>query len=216
MSDEETQPAPEASVEGTAERPARPERAPGERPARAERAAPAAEAPPPPPGTVYDVFQDVLPGVPFKAQMGALDVLLGVRPAELSKVLGAAKNDPRLAFDYLRCLTAVDHEAEGIEAVYHLYSFTHAHNVTIKCMLPADALAVPTATHLWKAADWLERECWEMFGVEFIGHPQLEPLLLEDDTVDLHPLRKSHKLAAIEIKQGAGIAAGGEGDADGE
>lgn len=222
---EETEPGKPAKVadpgasavpqSASAERPARPERAAGERPQRpAKDAAPAAPEPPPP-GSVYDIFRDVLPGVPLEGEMGKLDVLIKVRPAELPQVLERAKNHQRLNFDYLRCLTAVDHETDGVELVYHLYSFEHAHNVTLKSLLPNEALRVPTATSLWKAADWLERECWEMFGIEFAGHPDLRPLLLEEDTVDLHPLRKSHALEEIEIKQGSGIA-GDEDAVDGE
>ena len=219
MNDGENTPETPPSVGGAAqpeagapaERPTRPDR-----PVRAAAAAAPAGPQPPPPGTVYDVFQSALPGVPFQAAMGVMDVLLGVRPSEITQVLTTCKNDERLAFDYLRSLTAVDQEAQGLEVVYHLYSFKHGHNVTLKCLLPLENLRIPSVTNFWKAADWLERECWEMFGVEFIGHPNLEPLLLEEDTVHLHPLRKSHPLAAIEVKQGGDITSGDEGDGDGE
>ncbi len=219
MSEGERQQEGETPAEPTpaapADRPARAERPAGERPARAAREAAPAAPEPPPPGSVYDIIRDVLPGVPFQAEMGKLDVLLTTRPPELAQVLEAAKHHPKLAFDYLRCFTAVDHETDGVQLVYHLYSFQHGHNVTLKSLLPNDALTAATATHLWKAADWFEREVWEMFGVDFTGHPDLRPLLLEEDTCELHPLRKSHALAGIELKQGAGIG-GGEDDDDGE
>ena len=211
MNDGENTPETPSTEGGAAERPARPDR-----PVRAAAAAAPAALRPPPPGTVYDIFGSVLPGVPFQAVMGAMDVLLGMRPSEVTQVLTACKNDDRLAFDYLRSLTAVDQEAQGIEVVYHLYSFQHGHNVTLKCLLPPENLSIPSVTTLWKSADWLERECWEMFGVDFSGHPNLEPLLMEEDTVHLHPLRKSHPLAEIEVKQGADVASGDEGDSDGE
>jgi NADH-quinone oxidoreductase subunit C len=210
-------PAPAAAAAAaTTERPPRPERPAGERPARPERATAPAELPEPPPGSVYGIFQDVLPGIPIKAGMGFRDVILSVRPHETMQVLTACKNHPRLAMDYLRCLTAVDQEASGIELVYQLYSFEHKHGVTIKTLLAPDSLAMPTVTTMWKAANWLERECWEMFGVEFVGHPKLEPLLLEEDTVDLHPLRKSHPYADIELKQGVGVSGDGGDEADGD
>ena len=211
MNEGENTPETPPTEGGAAEHPERPDR-----PVRAPAAAAPAVPQPPPPGTVYDVFQSVLPGVPFQAVMGVADVLLTVRPSEITQVLTACKNDDRLAFDYLRCLTAVDQEAQGVEVVYHLYSFKHGHNVTMKCLLPLESLRIPTVSGLWKSADWLERECWEMFGVDFSGHPNLEALLLEEDTVHLHPLRKSHQLAPIEVKQGADVGGGDEGDGDGE
>jgi len=160
------------------------------------------EAPivPPPPGSVADLFRQALPDVEFTATQGALDVILMVRREDLPRVMKAAKEDPRLAFDYLRCLCGVDQMERGLEVVYHLYSFKHRHNVTIKTLLPLEDPRVPSVTSLWRAADWHERETAEMFGIVFEGHPNLAPLLLEEG-LGYYPLRKEHPLAEIEEHQ---------------
>jgi NADH-quinone oxidoreductase subunit C len=176
------------------------------------------EAPvvPPPPGSVADIFTEVLPDIKFQAAQGALDVILTVDRADLRSVLRAARDDPRLDFRYLRCLSGVDHMEAGLEVVYHLYSYTHKRNVTIKTRLPQDDARLPSATSIWRGADWHEREAAEMFGIFFEGHPNLVPLLLPEDMTDHHPLRKDNPLAEIEVWQAerAGLAAAETGEAE--
>ena len=162
----------------------------------------AKEAPivPPPPGSIADKFKKVLPDVEFVANQGVLDVIITVPRQDIPRVMRTAKDDPRLAFDYLRCLCGVDEMEQGLEVVYHLYSFKHAHNVTIKTLLPADDPQISTISTVWNGALWHEREAHEMFGIVFQGHPDLRPLLLEED-LGYHPLLKSHPLAEIEESQ---------------
>jgi NADH:ubiquinone oxidoreductase subunit C len=155
---------------------------------------------PPPAGSIADRFQQALPDVEFVAHQGLLDVVLTVAREDVPRLMRVAKDDPRLAFDYLRCLSGVDQMEQGLEVVYNLYSFKHAHNVTIKTVLPADDPQVPTVTTVWNGALWHEREAHEMFGIVFQGHPDLRPLLLEED-LGYHPLLKSHPLAEIEESQ---------------
>jgi NADH-quinone oxidoreductase subunit C len=175
-----------------------------------------APAVPPPPGSVADLFAAVLPDVKFQAAQGALDVILTVDRGDVVRVLRAARDDPRLDFKYLRCLSGVDHMEHGLEVVYNLYSYTHKHNVTIKTRLPQDDARLPSATSIWRGADWHEREAAEMFGIFFEGHPNLVPLLLPEDMTDHHPLRKDNPLAEIEVWQAerAGLAAGEAGEAE--
>jgi len=168
---------------------------------RREAAAPAAP-PEPPEGSVADVFKKALPGVEMQAIQGALDVLLVIDRKDAFKVLQVARNDESLAFDFLRNLSGVDFEAEGFEVVYHLYSYKHRHNVTIRAKVPRDDATVQSATTLWEAADWHERECRDMFGISFEGHPNLVPLLLPEDMLDHFPLRKDVPLAPLEEWQG--------------
>ncbi len=166
---------------------------------RQEREHKPAEAPivPPPPGSIADTFREVLPDVEFVASQGALDVILIVRRQDILRVMQAAKEDPRLGFDYLRCLCGVDQMEAGLEVVYNLYSYKHGHNVTIKTMLPNDDPRLASVTHLWQGALWHERETAEMFGIVFQDHPDLRPLLLEEG-LGYYPLLKSHPLAEIE------------------
>ncbi|MEX2238145.1 MAG: NADH-quinone oxidoreductase subunit C [Dehalococcoidia bacterium] len=183
-----------------------------------ERRAPAARAPreegkeaaivPPQPGTVYDIFQEVFPHLELVATQGVADVIITVPRDAIHNVLNGAREEPRLQFDYLRSLCGVDEVARSgdIEIVYHLYSFANKHNVTVKCPVPLDDPRIPTVTDIWVGADWHERETYEMFGVRFDGHPHLVPLLLEEG-LNIHPLRKDHPLAEVEIKQGLDVIA---------
>ena len=173
---------------------------------RREPGAKEASIVPPPPGSVADKFKEVLPDVEFVASQGVLDVVLTVPRQDVPRVMRAAKDDPRLAFDYLRCLSGVDQMEQGLEVVYNLYSFKHAHNVTIKTVLPADEPQVETMTTVWNGALWHEREAHEMFGIVFQGHPDLRPLLLEEE-LGYYPLLKSHPLAEIEESQEDFLAA---------
>ncbi len=161
-----------------------------------------APATPLPPGSVADTFKEALPDVTFDAAQGALDVILTIAREDVSRVLRAAKEDPRLDFKYLRCLSGVDHEEEGLEVVYQLYSYTHKHSVTVKARIPQEEPRLASVTPIWRGADWHEREAAEMFGIEFEGHPNLVPLLLPEDMTDHHPLRKDVPLVPIEEWQG--------------
>jgi NADH-quinone oxidoreductase subunit C len=161
-----------------------------------------APAAPIPPGTVADTFREALPDVAFDAVQGALDVILTIAREDVPRVLRAAKEDPRLDFKYLRCLSGVDQGEEGLEVVYQLYSYTRKHSVTVKARLPQEEPRVASVTPIWRGADWHEREAAEMFGIEFEGHPNLVPLLLPEDMTDHHPLRKDVPLVPIEEWQG--------------
>jgi NADH:ubiquinone oxidoreductase subunit C len=169
----------------------------------------------PPPGSIADLFAEVLPNVEFAASQGAADVILTIDRQDIPHVLRTAKDDPRLDFKYLRCLSGVDQVEEGLEVVYHLYSYSQRHNVTIKTLLPADDARLASVTSVWRGADWHEREAAEMFGITFEGHPNPVPLLLPEDMTDHHPLRKDNPLAEIEewqVERAGGNGAEDEGE----
>ena len=153
-------------------------------------------------GPVAGLFKAAVTDVSFEAAQGALDVLITIDGKDAHKILEKAKNDETLAFDFLRNLSGVDYEDAGLEVVYHLYSFTHKHNVTIKAKLPSADPKIQTASDLWNAADWHEREARDMFGIVFEGHPNLVPILLPEDMLDHFPLRKDVPLAPLEEWQG--------------
>ncbi len=131
----------------------------------------------------------------FSEQVGdlnerALDPYFLVQPEAIRDICRYLKEDPDLAFDCLSNMSGVDYLKEGkIQVVYHLYSYTHRHKIVVKVDLPRDHPAVPTVEDLWKAANWQEREIYDLLGVIFTGHPDLRRLLMPEDWVG-HPLRK--------------------------
>ncbi|MCK9487577.1 MAG: NADH-quinone oxidoreductase subunit C [Dehalococcoidia bacterium] len=161
--------------------------------------------------TIWPQVDRALAGITARGEAGRIDLIVHVPRDEVIDALRRLKTDETLSFDYLRSLTAVDNEDEGMDVVYHLYSTTTRHNVTVKATLPNEDLSLDTATPVWKGANWLERETAEMFGIRFHGHPDPRNLLMPEDMTDVFPLRKSHPLAEIEILQGEGMGYPEEG-----
>jgi NADH-quinone oxidoreductase subunit C len=103
------------------------------------------------------------------------------------------RDTPDLELDMLMDVTAVDRlpEKPRFEVVYHLYSLAKNHRVRIKACVAEEAPEIDTLLSLWPAANWLEREVWDMYGVRFRGHPDLRRLLLYEE-FEGHPLRKDY------------------------
>jgi NADH-quinone oxidoreductase subunit C len=107
------------------------------------------------------------------------------------------KDTPGQEFNYLTDVTAVDYRdpERPLEVVYQLRSLGRRADLRLKVALPPDApLEVRTVTDLWRGADWLEREVYDMFGVIFTGHPDLRRILMWETYAEGHPLRKSFPL----------------------
>jgi NADH-quinone oxidoreductase subunit C len=134
----------------------------------------------------------------FGESVGALqpakqDPWVLVKPEAVTEVCAFLKSDPRTRMDSLMNLTAVDWPKRNqIDVVYHLFSYTHRHVFILKAQLDRGSPVVPTVESVWKAADWLEREQFDLLGVQFTGHPDLRRIMLPDDWVG-HPLRKDYK-----------------------
>ena len=102
------------------------------------------------------------------------------------------RTDPELAFDWLGCLTAVDYVADNqLAAVYDLRSMQHAHWFAVKVYVDRNNAKIPSVMDLWLAADWHEREAYDLMGIEFEGHADLRRILCPEDWVG-HPLRKDY------------------------
>ncbi len=94
-------------------------------------------------------------------------------------------------FDFLRGIAAVDYQEE-FELVYLLFSYPHGCELALKVRLPRNEPTVSSVSQVWASADWHEREAFDLMGICFEGHPNLQRLLLPDDWVG-HPLRKDYK-----------------------
>ncbi|TDE18221.1 NADH-quinone oxidoreductase subunit C [Dyadobacter psychrotolerans] len=108
--------------------------------------------------------------------------------------------DDRMYFDYLACITAIDNGAglATMEIIYNLTSIPYGHDLMIKAIfprnLPEETLpVVPTVSHIWRTADWHEREAFDLVGIHFEGHPDMRRILLPEDW-EGHPLRKDYKV----------------------
>ena len=115
-----------------------------------------------------------------------------VASGSIVDVAAFCKADPDLSFDNLMCLSAADYPKETpprMEVVYHLFSYRHTHKFALKVHLPREDPKVASVESLWGAANWHEREAYDMFGIAFTGHRDLRRILLPDDWVGF-PLRK--------------------------
>ncbi len=97
--------------------------------------------------------------------------------------------DGELSFSNLHCVSGVDWK-DKMEVVYHLYSFKNKFMLTLKVFLTLEDLAVETLSGVWRSADWLERETFDLFGIKFLNHPDLRRILNPDEWTD-YPLRKN-------------------------
>jgi len=118
-----------------------------------------------------------------------------------------------LGCSFFDWLTGVDELDEGFSIVVHLWSPAERHHVLLRTRVTRDAPVVPSATAVFRGANWHERETYEMFGVQFSGHPNLVPLLLPDG-FEGNPLRKEFVLAARAAKTWPGAKEPGESDRD--
>lgn len=114
---------------------------------------------------------------------------------QITEVLSFLKTDPALQFIFLTDITAVHYpeKEKQFAVVYHLHSFANNIRVRVKVFLSEDDVHIPTATDLWNGANWMERETYDYFGIEFDGHPDLRRILNVDD-MTAFPMRKEFPL----------------------
>ena len=141
-------------------------------------------------GRARERFADVL------LARGEVTVVLD--RADLLDALVRLRDQPDLSFRFLSSVTATDHPGREPRAwvVYELRSIEHRHRIRLKVGLPADDVHVPSVTPLFPTADWHERETYDLFGIVFDGHPDLDRILMPDDW-EGHPLRKDEPLGGV-------------------
>ncbi|MGE0442510.1 MAG: NADH-quinone oxidoreductase subunit C [Gemmatimonadales bacterium] len=125
------------------------------------------------------------------------DTIVWVAADRSHEILAWLKNTPGQGFDYLTDVTAVDYRDPelSLEVVYQLRSLGRKADLRVKVPLDKDgAMQVDSVVDLWRGADWLEREVYDMFGVRFEGHPDLRRILMWDTYAEGYPLRKDFPL----------------------
>jgi NADH-quinone oxidoreductase subunit C len=141
-------------------------------------------------GRLRDRFDDVL--------VARGEVNVTVDRDALIEVLASLRDDDGLRFSFLADVSCADWPGRDprIWMAYHLYSPERNHRVRVKVGLPEDDLRVASATSEFPAADWQEREVFDLFGVTFDGHPDLRRILMPDEWVG-YPLRKDEPLGGV-------------------
>lgn len=109
----------------------------------------------------------------------------------LREVALRLRDDRELAFDFLESIAGVD-TGEHLWAVYHLFSYVHRHQIVLRVPIAYEDTVLPSVSQVWPAANWHEREQYDLFGFEFSDHPDLRRILLPEDWIGW-PLRKAYE-----------------------
>ena len=131
------------------------------------------------------------------------ELTITVRKDVIYELMGFLKSDSELAYNFLADITAVDYSVmedvlmkydyARFMVVYHLLSTERKERLRVKVPVHEKELGIPSMTSIWKVANWLERETYDMFGIDFEDHPDLRRILMPDD-YEGYPLRKDYPL----------------------
>lgn len=127
-------------------------------------------------------------------QPGEVPGTIIVEAAHVREVCEYLQRDRDCYFDMLSCLTGLDNgpEAATMEVIYNLYSIPFNTHLMLRVVLPRDNPEVPSVTSVYRTANWHEREAYDLFGIQFTGHPDLRRILLPADW-EGYPLRKDYR-----------------------
>lgn len=128
-------------------------------------------------------------------------------------VATALRDLTEIAAGFFDWLSAYDDKDAGIAVVVHVWSLQHRHSIALRTRVSRQVPELMSLTSVWPGADWHERETFEMFGINFVGHPKLVPLLLPDG-FEGHPLRKEFVLASRVAKVWPGAKEPGQTEAE--
>lgn len=157
---------------------------------------------------VVPILQTAFPGVDFAPapllevkSASHAQVCVTIPPDRLLDMMRFLHDDPRCAFEQLCDLTCVDYlnfprARDRYGVTYSLLSLSREHRLWAKCFVNDPQPEVSSVTSIWKGADWLEREVWDLFGVKFTGHPDLRRIMTWEG-FEAHPLRKDYPLRGM-------------------
>jgi NADH-quinone oxidoreductase subunit C len=155
--------------------------------------------------TLIATLQEAIPGAQFEAAPSVdLQTTIYVSRDAAPDVLRTLRDRDDLGFTFLAELTAADFwpREPRFELIYLLVSIAHRHRIRLKVRLHGNDAHVATASDVWPAANWLEREVWDLFGIAFDGHPDPRRLLMPEDW-DGFPLRKDYPVQILKTPQAA-------------
>jgi NADH-quinone oxidoreductase subunit C/D len=134
------------------------------------------------PATVLSVSED-----PSRSELS-----VQVTPEGWHDIARFLHDDPSMAFDHMTDICSADYpdDLERFEVIYHFLSLPHGVRIRIKARVTEDEPTISSITDIWKGADFLEREVYDLMGIRFTGHPDLRRILMPDDYDEGHPLRK--------------------------
>ena len=121
-----------------------------------------------------------------------VDPYIKISPNHILEAAKFLRDDEELLFDFLSCLSGIDLKGK-LAVVYQLFSMVKRHKITLKVEVVTDAPNVQSVESIWKSANWHEREAFDLYGINFIGHPDLRRILLPYDW-EGHPLRKDYQV----------------------
>lgn len=141
-------------------------------------------------------IQNVFPSGFLKAVEWRGDLAVTVQREALHDVARMLHDDPEMDFDYIVHVSSVDwpDHPERFEVVYEFYSIRKRQRIRLKARVPEDDCVVDSLTDIWKGADFMEREVYDMMGIRFRNHPDLRRILMPDEYVEGYPLRKDFPL----------------------
>jgi len=139
---------------------------------------------------IFDHLKNIAPYSEVELEDIQPDGSLRIPAESLLTVGEKLKSDAALHFECLKCLSAVD-RGDTLQVVYHLYSIKNHHHLALRVVVPKDNPVVPTASGIWLAAEWHEREAYDMMGIRFDRHPDPRRILCPDDW-EGYPLRKDY------------------------
>lgn len=157
-------------------------------------------------GSWYDQVHDRLATLvadPFvKVVVDRGEITFHIPREKLAEAMRALRDDAQLRFELCASVSGVHYPADAgaeLHVAYHLASLTHNRRIRVETTCPESDPHVPSVVATYPAADWHERETWDMFGIVFDGHPHLTRILMPDDWVG-HPQRKDYPLGGIPIE----------------
>ncbi len=139
---------------------------------------------------ITDKVHSCFPEAVVREALGELSV--SVPREKIVAVCTLLHDDPDMDFDHITDVTAVDFPNEMLrfEVVYHFYSIEKKHRIRVKARVPEEDCRIDSVCHIWRGANFLEREVYDMMGITFNNHPDLRRILMTEEYDEGYPLRK--------------------------